>query len=82
MTHYVVVLDWAANDAEGVEIIAVKHTPEEAKQIFDEQLVNEMKLAKENGWHIEVNSNQCFEAYEEGWYATAHSALYVEEVTE
>lgn len=82
MTHYVIILDWANNDAEGVQVIAVKHTLKEAKQVFNEQLVDEIKFAEENGWHIENNSDQYFEAYEEGWYATAHNVLYIQEVTE
>ena len=80
MKHYVVVLDWASNDDEGVNILGVTHTLEEAKEIFAKQLVEEKELADEWGWEIETDTDTEFEAYESGYYAITHSKLYIQGV--
>ena len=80
MEHYVIVLDWAGNDAEGVNILGVTHTLDEAKAIFANQVVIEKELAEEWGWEVETDTDVEFEAYENGYYAVTHSRLYIQEV--
>lgn len=80
MKHYVVILDWAMNDDEGVNICGVAHTFNEAKEIFAQYVADERELAEANGWNIEIDEDFGFEAYEGGYYAVAHTSLYIEEV--
>jgi hypothetical protein len=80
MKHYVILSDWAVNDAEGVDITAVAHTLEEAKAIFAEKVVDEKKYAEENGWEIFEDTDVEFDAGEEGFYAAEHAHFYIQEV--
>lgn len=79
-SHYVVVLDWANNDAEAVAILGVAHTLDDAKIIFAEYVSEERELAETNGWNIETDTDTQFEAYEDGYYAVAHTTLYIQGV--
>ena len=78
--HYVVVLDWADNDSEDVDILGVAHTLDDARAIFNEYVDEERKLAENNGWNIETDTNDVFEAYEDGYYAASHTRLYIQGV--
>lgn len=78
--HYVVVLDWASNDAEDVAILGVAHTLDDARAIFAEHISEERELAENNGWNIETDTNDVFEAYEDGYYAASHTRLYIQGV--
>lgn len=80
MKHYVILCDWAMNDAEGVDITAVAHTLEEAKAIFAEKVVDEKKYAEENSWEIFEDTDVVFDAGEEGYYAAEHAHFYIQEV--
>ena len=80
MKHYVVLCDWAVNDAEGVNITGVAHSLEEAKEIFAKAVVDEKKYAEDNGWEIYEDLDVCFDAGEDGYYATEHAIFYIEEV--
>lgn len=80
MTHYVVILDWAGNDAEGVNILGVTHTLEEAKVIFAENITKEKEIAEQAGFEVETDTDVEFEAYESGYYAVAHTRLYIQGV--
>ena len=82
MKHYVVVYNYAIDSIceTGLEIIAVKHTLEEAKEIFAERVVEERKYAKENGWEIICDDDTEFDAGEEGNYNAEHSCLFIKEV--
>lgn len=80
MKHYVVILDWAGNDDEGVRIFGITHTLDKAKKIFAEQITQEREIADQNGWVVETDTDVQFEAYEDGYHAIAHSKLYIEEV--
>lgn len=79
-SHYVVVLDWAENDAEGVDIIAIKHTIEEAKEIFNVKLAEEKMYATERGYEIYNETDTSFDAGESGYYAACHTTLYIQGV--
>ena len=80
MKHYVVLCDWATNDAEGVDITAVAHSLEEAKEIFAKAVVDERKYAEEHGWEIFDDTDRCFDAGEGGFYAVEHAHFYIQGV--
>ena len=83
MKHYVIVLDWAVDHgttANGVEIIAVVHTPKEAKEIFADKVADEKAYAEANGWEIFADSDVEFDAGEDGYYAAEHAHFYIQEV--
>lgn len=79
MTHYVVILDWATNDEESVDILGVFHTFEEAEELFKTHLDYERKLAEEKGYKVDEDFSS-FVAYEEGYYITDHTKLYIQGV--
>ena len=80
MKHYVILCDWAVNDAEGVSITAVAHTFEEAKKIFAKAVIDEKKYAEENGWEVFEDTDTVFDAGESGFYAAEHAHFYIQEV--
>ena len=82
MKHYVVLCDWAVDhlSEHGVNIAGVAHTLEEAKEIFAKAAIDERKYALDNNWKIYENTDICFDAGEEGYYASEHACLYIEEV--
>ena len=79
MKHYTVILDWATDAEQGVEVLGVTHTPEDAQKIFNKQLAEERKIAEENGWETVVDDADCFEAYVKGYYDNGHSSLFIKE---
>ena len=80
MKHYVVVLDWATNDEENVDILGIKHTFEEAEELFKEHIEYERNLAEDKGYVVSEDFRGCFVAYEEGYYAAEHTRLYIQGV--
>lgn len=82
MKHYVVVYDYAVDSVceTGVEIIAVKHTLEEAKEVLAERVVDEREYAREHGWEVFCDSDVEFDAGEEGYYNAEHSCFFIKEV--
>ena len=79
-SHYVVVLDWATEDDESVSILGVTHTYEEAKEIFDKQLVEEKKLVEEYGYDINQEDESTFDAGRAGYWRIEHTTLYIQGV--
>lgn len=82
MKHYVILADIAVDSMgfDETHVTAVAHTPEEAKSIFVEKIVDEKQYAEEHGWIIYVNTDSEFDAGEEGNYAAEHAHFYIEEV--
>lgn len=80
MKHYVVILDWAANDAEGVNILGVTHTFDDAKEIFNQHIEEEKQLAEDYGYDIETDDEAEFDAGIMGSWYTDHTTLYIKEV--
>lgn len=78
--HYIVILDWAENDAEGVDIIGVTHSLGEAKEMLNAQLIAERAFAEEHGYEIYEDLETLFDAGESGYYAASHTKLYIQEV--
>lgn len=79
-SHYVVVLDWATEEDEGVQIFGVAHTPDDAEKIFNEQVVEERKFAEENGYSIEDDIKHVFSAGIMGYWRDNHTTLYIQGV--
>lgn len=82
MTHFVVILDSAYNYGQFNHIIAVKHTYEEAKAVFDANVDEEKEYAERNGFTIYDDEDDLFDAGRNGEWSMYHTKLYIEEVTE
>ena len=80
MKHFVVVKRWAYDYECGVTIIGVKHSMEEAKEIFNENLVDEKNYAEEEGFEIYDDCETVFDAGEDGYYSRNHTNLYIQMV--
>lgn len=80
MKHYVVLISWASDYEQGVGIVGVAHTLEEAKEIFNKNLEWEKNLAEENGWEVYENTETCFDAGKEGYYSQDHTRIYIQGV--
>ena len=80
MKHYVVILDWAIESDEAVTILGVTHTLEEAKQIFNEYLLEQKGYTEEYGYEVYEDTNVTYKAGISGEWRTEHTALYIEEV--
>ena len=80
--HYVVVLDWAADDAgeRGVSILGVAHSLPEAKKIFAERIEKERMYADDGNWTVYSDTDTDFDAGEDGDYNDDHTHLYIQEV--
>lgn len=80
--HYVIVHEWVTeNNVENiVNIIGVAHTLEEAKTKFKKVHKEEKKYAEENNYKIYENSNESFDAGEDGNYTYEHTRLYIKPV--
>jgi phosphoribosyl-dephospho-CoA transferase len=83
MKHYVVLCDWAVDNGEianGVDVTGVAHSLKEAKEIFAKAVVDEKKYAHDQGWEIYEDTDVCFNAGEEGYYAAEHVRFYIQGV--
>lgn len=80
MKHYVIVNDWANEFENGTNILGVVHSLEEAKEIFNEQLVEEREYAAEHNFEIYDDCETVFDAGEDGNYVSNHSYLYIQMV--
>jgi len=80
MKHYVIVNDWANEYESGTTILGVTHSLEEAKEIFNEQLVEEREYAEEHGFEIYDDCETVFDAGEDGNYVSNHNYLYIQMV--
>ena len=80
MKHYVVVLDWARDYESSVIILGVKHTLEEAKELFNAQLSDERIFVENNGYDIDTDTDTMFDAGEMGYWSREHITLRIQEV--
>lgn len=78
MKHYVVVHDWENEYEGGTTILGVTHSLEEAKEIFNAELVYEKQYAEENGFTIYDDFETVFDAGKEGYYKNNHTNLYIQ----
>ena len=80
MKHYVIILDWATNDEQGVRICGVCHSPHKAKKIFNAHLVEEKMIADSKDYTVWEDRETLFEAGADGRWSEDHTKLYIEEV--
>lgn len=82
MKHFVILADIAVDNMgyDETHVVAVTHSLEEAKVIFAEKIADEKKYAENNGWEIYVDTDEEFDAGEDGFYAAEHAHFYIEEV--
>ena len=78
--HYIILCEWSSNDFEGMDIIAVAHTLEEAKEIFAEKVIEEKEYAEQNDWEIFTDTDISFDAGIEEFYGSEHVCLTIREV--
>lgn len=81
MKHYVIVCDSAVDNMgyDETHVTAVVHTIEEAKKILAEKSEEDKKYAFDHGWIIYVDTDEEFDAGEDGNYAAEHTHFYIEE---
>lgn len=79
-SHYVVVLDWATEDDASTDILGVKHTLDDAKEIFAKHVAEEKQIAKDNGYAIEEENGVMFDAGIMGYWRDNHITLYIQGV--
>ena len=80
MNHYIIVNDWANEYECGTTILGVVHSLEEAKKIFNEQLIEEKEYAERHGFEIYDDCETVFDAGENGYYVSNHTNLYIQMV--
>ena len=85
MKHYVVLFDYgisayAFDNFNGIEIVGVAHTLEEAKEILAKESIEEKTYAMKHDWEILEDSDIEFDAGEAGNYVEEHAHFYIKEV--
>lgn len=80
MGHFVVVLEIVTDDASVINILGVKHTLEEAKEIFAQEIDNTREFATDFDWEIGTDNDTEFSAFQDGYYLQSHINLYIREV--
>lgn len=77
--HYIVINTWSLDSIEcDSSIIGVRHTIEEAKELFNQCLKDEKEMARDRNWTIYTDTDTMFDAGEDGNYAGNHILLYIE----
>ena len=83
MKYYVVICLYRTGETSNdCEIVGIKYTYEDAKQLFDETLPDVISNAKEWGMEYdeeEVHDNY-FEAYGNEWHPSYYMKLYIQGV--
>lgn len=80
MKHFVIINDWANEYESGVSILGVVHSMEEAKEIFNQNYVDEKNYAEEHNFTIYEDSDAVFDAGEDGYYVSNHTYLFIKMV--
>ena len=80
MKHFIVINDWVNRSECDINILAVAHTLEEAKEIFNTYVDNEREYARENNWEIFEDTDTVFESGKNWHYASNHSKMFIVEV--
>ena len=80
MKHWVVAIDWANNGENGLQIIVVEHSLEEARQCFQSAVKGERRIADGNGWQVYEDDDMTFSAGEDGFYTPSHTTARIIEV--
>ena len=89
MKHYVIIHDYAAESGKnhddvssGTEIVGIAHSHDKAKEKLAKASADERQYAKENGWVVQVDSDEAFAAGEANNYDREHTDFYIEEIAE
>lgn len=83
MKHYVVLYDWSVENkfiANGIEVVGVAHSLEEAKKMLAEAATDEKAYAEKYEWEIFEDSDVEFDAGESGNYDAEHAHYFIKEV--
>jgi hypothetical protein len=80
MAHYVVVLQWGGDSCAGCNVLGVTHSLDEAKEIFQDTVVEERNSAEEYGWNISTDSDMEFSANDGCILGGNYSILFIQEV--
>lgn len=82
MKHYVVLCDSAVDNMgyDETHVTSVVHSLEEAKKTLAEQSAEEKEYAYAHGWVVYIDTDEEFDAGEDGNYAAEHTHFYIEEV--
>ena len=81
MKHYVVIFDGATPCLGSViEISGIAHSLKKAKEILAKASEDEKEYAKENGFVIRADTDDEFDAGEDGNYEEEHAHFYIREV--
>lgn len=82
MTHYVVIYDGASYYDRCTEVVAVKHTKEEAITVFRDKVEIEKTHLEEDGWTIFEETPELFDCGIDGDYESGHALIWITEVKE
>lgn len=80
MKHFVVLNDWAFDGESDVEVVAVRHSLEEAKEAFAARKQEELDFASTENLTIGSDEETEFEAYRDGAYSDCFTYLWIQEV--
>ena len=80
MKHFVVLNDWAFDGESDIEVVAVRHSLEEAKEALAERKQEELDFASTENLTIGSDEETEFEAYREGAYIDCFTYLWIKEV--
>ena len=80
--YYVVICGYNIDGESGIDIIGVKENFEEAKKLYQEQLIQEEQNAENNGYDCIDKDETSFSAYIDGDYMENHIDLYIQKVEE
>lgn len=78
MNHYVIVNEWASEYECGSTVLGVTHSLEEAKGIFNKNLMEEREYADKNGFTVYDHCETVFDAGDDGGYIGNHTRLYIQ----
>lgn len=82
MKHYVVMCDCAVDSMgyDETHVTAVKHSRDEARMVLKEKSCDERQYAIEHGWEIYTDTDDEFDAGQDGYYTAEHAHFYIEEI--
>ena len=80
MKHFVVLNDWAFDGESDLEVVAVCHSIEEAKEALADRKQEELDFASTENLTIGSDEDTEFEAYREGAYMDCFTYLWIQEV--
>ena len=78
MEHFIIINDWKDCYEGDVTILGVEHSLEEAKHIFQKELIEEKKRAKNRDWDIVEETDVCFIAECEEEWSGNYTKLYIQ----